>query len=127
MKYLSRSQILLVHSIVIDETGGGHGMRDSHAILGLIAAPKQKVIGKELYPTVFEKAALYARDIILNHPFVDGNKRTGVAVVAVFLEHNGYKSTAMEGDFERLALRIIAEHLTVPAIAIWFTKHFQKI
>lgn len=113
--------------MVIDETGGSHGVRDSHAILGLIAAPKQKVFGKELYLTVFEKAALYARDIVLNHPFVDGNKRTGIAAAAVFLEHNGYKSIAMEGEFERLALRVIAEHLTVQAIATWFTNHFRKI
>lgn len=113
--------------MVIDETGGSHGVRNTHMILSLVAAPAQSAFGKELYPTVFEKAALYARDIIMNHSFIDGNKRTGITAAAVFLENNGYIITTKEGEFENLALRIVAERLGVQDIAAWFKKHSKKM
>lgn len=127
MKYLTKEQILLIHSIVIDEIGGLHGVRDKYAILSLEATPKQKVFGKELYQTIFFKAAVYARDIIMNHPFVDGNKRTGVMIASVFLENNGYKIIAKEGELEKLALKVVVEKLSLEKIAIWFKKHSKKI
>ena len=89
-KYLSEAEILLIHSRLIDETGGLHGIRDLHAILSVIEQPRQAVFGKELYPTVFLKAAVYARHIIAHHPFLDGNKRTGITAASVFLSDNGY-------------------------------------
>lgn len=127
MRYLTREQILLIHSLIIDETSGSHGVRDLHAILSLEKSPTQSVFGKELYPTIFEKAALYLRDIIMNHPFVDGNKRTGVTAASVFLEDNGYEIIANEGEFEALALRIVSERLEIATIAQWFKTHSRKI
>lgn len=127
MNYLTREQILLIHSILIDETGGSHGVRDAHTILHLEQAAAQSVFGRELYPTLYEKAAVYARTVILNHPFIDGNKRAGVTTASVFLENNGHLIVAHEGEIETLALRIIAEKLDIPAIAAWFKKHARKI
>lgn len=126
MKYLSKEQILLIHSLAVDETGGAHGVRDLHAVLSLEELPRQKVFGKELYPTAFEKAALYARNIIMNHPFIDGNKRTGMTAAAVFLENNGYEFIAEEGEIERFALRVISEKLDIKAIAAWLKRHAGK-
>jgi len=125
--YLSKEDILQIHSIAIDETGGLHGVRDHAAILSLENAPKQKVFGKELYPTIFLKAAIYARDIIMNHPFLDGNKRTGMVAASVFLENNGYEVAAKEGEIEKLALKIIANKLSVGAIAAWLKKHSKRL
>lgn len=105
--------------MVIDETGGLHGVRDMDAILGLESAPKQKVFGKELYPTIFEKSAVYIRDIIMRHPFLDGNKRSGMTAAAVFLEDNGHEMVAKEGEIEKFALRVILEKLDLEAIAAW--------
>ena len=127
MDYLSKEDILQIHSIAIDETGGLHGVRDHAAILSLENAPKQKVFGKELYPTIFLKAAIYARDIIMNHPFLDGNKRTGMVAASVFLENNGYEVAAKEGEIEKFALKIIADKLSVGAIAAWFKKHSKRL
>lgn len=109
--------------MAIDETGGSHGVRDLSAILSIENSPKQKVFGKELYPTVFLKAGLYARNIIQNHPFLDGNKRTGMIGAFVFLEDNGYMSIAKEGEIYAFALEIIKEKLGVEAIAAWFAAH----
>ena len=107
MDYLVKEDILLIDSIIIDETGGSHGVRDYHAILTLEDLPRQTVFVKELYPTVFLKAALYVRNIIMGHPFVDGNKRTGMTAASVFLENNGYKITAQKGEIEKFALKIV--------------------
>lgn len=109
--------------MAIDETGGMHGIRDLPAILSSEIAPKQKVFGKELYDTAFLKAAVYARDIILNHPFLDGNKRTGMTTAFVFLEDNGYLSTVREGEIYAFALKIIKEKLKIEVIAKWFERH----
>ena len=87
----------------------------------------QKILGKELYPSIFAKAAVYARNIIMNRPFIDGNKRTGVTVASIFLEQNGYYLTAKEGEIEAFALRIITDRLDIGIIAEWFLKHSRTI
>jgi death-on-curing protein len=127
MKYLTREQILLIHSILIDETGGSHGVRDYHAIFSLEDLPRQSVFGKELYPTIFEKAAVLARNIIVNHPFIDGNKRTGITTASVFLESNGYILGVKDGKIKAFALRIVLERLSVKDISKWFQKNSKQV
>lgn len=127
VRYLTKEQILLIHSMLIDETGGSHGIRDHGTILSLEDFPRQSVFGKELYGTVFKKAAVYARTIIFNHPFVDGNKRTAMTAASVFLENNGYKVTVETGVIARFALRIIEKKLVLDAIALWFKQHTRRI
>lgn len=113
----------MVHSMIIDETGGRHGVRDYNTILSLEGLPKQKIFGKELYPDIYIKVAVYARTIIMNHPFIDGNKRTGTTAAVVFLEHNGYSLFAKEGEIEKFALKVVTEKLSLEIIADWFRKH----
>ena len=125
-KYLSEEDILLIHSRVVDETGGLHGVRDRHAIASVVGQPRQAVFGKELYATMFLKAAVYARNIIAHHPFLDGNKRTGITVASVFLEENGYQIEAHEGEFYSLALRIAKDKWEYEKIAVWFKTHAIK-
>ncbi len=125
-KYLSEEDILLIHSRVVDETGGLHGVRDRHAIASVVGQPQQAVFGKELYATVFLKAAVYARNIIAHHPFLDGNKRTGITVASVFLEESGYRIEAHEGEFYSLALRIAEDKWEYEKIATWFQTHAIK-
>jgi len=127
VRYLTKEQILLIHSMVIDETGGTHGVRDYDAILGLESLPRQSAFGKELYPTLFAKTAVYARNIISGHPFVDGNKRTAMTAASVFLENNGYKLVVEKGMVEKFALRLVKEKLDIGAIASWFEKNTGKI
>ena len=127
MQYLTAKQILLIHSMIIHETGGLHGVRDRNAILALEDLPGQRVFEKELYPTMFLKAAVYARGIITAHPFFDGNKRTGMTAASVFLESNGYKVLARKGEVEKLALEIIEKKFDLEHIADWFKKNSRKI
>ena len=121
--YLTAERILQIHSMLIDETGGSHGLRDTNTVLSVEQMPQQMAFGKELYPTMFLKAAVYARSIVMNHPFIDGNKRTGITAAFVFLERNGYVSTAKEGEIEEFALKIVTEKLSLEIIANWFKKN----
>lgn len=127
MEYLTKEQILLIHSIIVSETGGLHGVREHGAILSLEALPQQKVFGKELYPTIFLKAAVYVRNIIFSHPFLDGNKRTAMTSASVFLENNGYKIGAKEGEIEKIALRVISNKLSLEQMALWLKKNSKPI
>ena len=127
MKYLTGEQIILIHSIVIDETGGSHGIREHDIILSLENTPRQHVFGKELYPTIFLKAAVYTRHIIFYHPFLDGNKRSGMASASVFLENKGWKIFVKEGEIKTFALNIVAEKMEIEKIAAWFKKHSKKL
>ena len=102
-------------------------MRDRTVLLSLEELPRQQAFGQELYPTVFLKAALYARNIITAHPFVDGNKRTGMSSAFVFLENNDFESTAKEGEIEKFALKIATEKLQLGTIASWFKNCSKKI
>ena len=119
-RYLSEEEIVLIHNRIVDETGGLHGIRERHAIQSVVEQPRQAVFGKELYQSLHLKAAVYARNIIAHHPFLDGNKRTGIAVASVFLADNGLVVNAEEGDFFALALHIAEEKWEYEAIAAWF-------
>ncbi|MGH7237275.1 MAG: type II toxin-antitoxin system death-on-curing family toxin, partial [Candidatus Saccharimonadales bacterium] len=116
---LTEEEILLAHFKLIERFGGSHGTRDIERVKSVVAAPKQKIFGVEQYPSVFEKAAVYAGNIIGDHPFVDGNKRTGITIAIMFLQRNGKKFIAQKRELEDFAARVAAQHLAVPAIAAW--------
>ncbi len=122
-RYLAEEEILLAHFKLIERYGGAHGVRSRERIKSVVNAPKQAVFGTEQYPDLFEKAAVYARNIIGDHPFNDGNKRTGITVAIMFLQRNGQKFKAKKGELEDFAVRIAIEHPDIPAIAAWLERH----
>ncbi|MFA6042221.1 MAG: type II toxin-antitoxin system death-on-curing family toxin [Patescibacteria group bacterium] len=127
MRYLKVEHLLKMHSFVVDETGGAHGLRDRGRLESATTRPQQSVFGKELFPTIFQKAAAYAHAIIFDHPFVDGNKRTAMTAALVFLEDNGFRCVTKEGEIHAFALRIVREKMEIPSIAIWLQKHTEQI
>lgn len=94
MKYLGVEEILRLHFQIITDFGGSSGVRELSRLKSVSEAPRQEVFGLAQYESVFEKAAVYVRNIIADHPFVDGNKRTAITCSAVFLLRNGFKLTA---------------------------------
>ncbi len=124
-RYVTLEELLRLHFQVINDYGGSHGVRDEGRLQSVIAAPAQEVFGKEQYPSVFEKAAVYFRNIIGDHPFVDGNKRTAVTVMAIFLVRNGYRLIARPKDLEDFAVRVATDHLDVAVIAEWLKSHHK--
>ena len=83
-----------LHRILIDKFGGSHGIRDLTAIESAIARPFQTFDGNDLYPSVLEKAASLIESILVNHPFIDGNKRTGYTLLRIYLIQNGVDMNA---------------------------------
>ena len=127
MKYLSVEDILLIHSAVVDETGGSHGVRDMNALLTMEALPQQAMFGNELYETIWKKSATYVRTIIFNHPFIDGNKRSAMACADMFLQFNGYEIKVKKGGVETFALSVIEKRLDIAEIAVWFKENSRKV
>lgn len=73
---ITKAEVLLIHDQVVLLHGGANGVRDIGGLESAIARSYQSFAGEELYPSCFEKAAAIGESIIMNHPFVDGNKRT---------------------------------------------------
>lgn len=121
--YLTEEEILLAHFTLIERYGGSHGTRDLERIKSVVRAVKQEVFGVEQYPDIFEKSAVYARNIIADHPFSDGNKRTGITMASIFLNENGKNFTASVGELEDFAVKVATDHLEVETIANWLEKH----
>lgn len=125
MKYLRLEEILRLHYMLVEDFGGLHGVRDENRLKSVVEAPQAIMYGVEQYTTVYEKAAVYMRNIIQDHPFHDGNKRTGVTVGGVFLQRNNVPLTVQPRELEDFAVRIATDHLDVAAIADWLAAHTQ--
>ena len=89
MKILTKHQIVLLHEQLITETGGSHGLRDEGMLESALSAPLQEFQAFSPYPTIQQKAARLAYGLIMNHPFVDGNKRIGAHAMLTLLLLNG--------------------------------------
>lgn len=126
MKYLSAEDILVIHARIIDLTGGLHGVRDVDLLAHSAEKPKARFGGKEQFRGVFRKTAVYLDSFARHQIFVDGNKRTAIAVAARFLFLNGYEFTASNEEAERFVLKVATDKLAIEVIADWFKKHTKK-
>ncbi len=123
MNYLTPEQILFLHARLIEETGGSHGLRDLGLLESAAARPQATFGGQDLYPGLFSKAAALMDFLIHNHPFVDGNKRTGVTASALFLLHNSYRLTATNSELEVFTRRVADFRPDISEIADWLQIH----
>ncbi len=123
MKYLTAQDILVLHARVVAKTGGSQGIRDVHLLASLTERPRASFGGKEMFPSIFEKAASYLESLAKYHVFVDGNKRTAITASARFLFLNGYRFTASNKEVENFVLRVAQEQVDLAEIAEWFKDH----
>jgi death on curing protein len=126
-KYLNEEEILLAHFALIERYDGTHGVRDLKRIKSVTQAVKQEVFGVEQYLSLYEKAAIYARNIIADHPFADGNKRTGITAAVMFLKRNRVNFMAQKGELEDFAVQIATDHLDIPTIAAWLEHNCRVV
>ncbi len=127
MKLLSLEQVLQLHVLALLESGGGEGIRDLGRLESAVASQTQEAFGEILYESLHEKAAAMCRNIIGDHPFIDGNKRTGMLTALTLLSINGFKVKIKKGELEDFAVCIAVEKLDVPAIADWLKKHSTPV
>lgn len=123
MNYLTPEQILFLHARLIEETGGSHGLRDLGLLESAAARPQATYGGQDLYPDLFSKAAALMDSLIHNHPFVDGNKRTGITAAGLFLVRNGYRLDASNPDLEAFTRQVAESKPDITEIAGWLQAH----
>jgi death-on-curing protein len=120
---LTLSEILQLHSRVIQQTGGSTGVRDLSALQSSVAMPRMTFEGKELYPDLESKAAALCFSIVMNHPFVDGNKRVGHAAMEIFLALNGFELDATVEESETTMLTLAAGKLSRDQLSLWVRRN----
>lgn len=123
MIYLTAEQVLFLHSRLVEETGGTHDVRDISMLLSAVGRPQASFDNQDLYPGPFHKAASLMDSLIRNYPFVDGNKRTGIAAASIFLRVNGFELTATNEALEKFTLQVAQSRLSIDDIAAWFELH----
>ena len=120
-RWLRQDVVVAVHDEQIAEHGGRPGLRDAGLLSSARARPQHKVAyGK---PSAFDLAAAYASGIILNHPFVDGNKRTGFLAAYVFLDLNGLDMVASEVEAVSAVLALTLREIDEDTFANWLKEH----
>lgn len=122
-RYLSAQQVLFIHARLTDETGGDHLLRDVGLLASAVARPRAAFGGQELYSDLFAQAAALMQSLLLNHPFLDGNKRTGITAAALLLLRNGYRLTADNAGLERFTFAVVNGQQSFQEMAAWFRAH----
>ncbi|WP_019002576.1 type II toxin-antitoxin system death-on-curing family toxin [Succinimonas amylolytica] len=120
---ISKEQVIALHSHLISETGGSDGIRDRGLLESAMAAPFQVFGDKEAFPSIPQKAARIGYGIIKNHAFIDGNKRSGVHCMLVFLALNRIELDYTQDELSDIVLRIAASDLIFEDLLKWIIEH----
>lgn len=127
IRYVTLEEVLIIRDGVMEQTGGRKGILEFTLLHSAIERPKATFGGKELYPGVFEKAAALMHSLILNHPFNDGNKRTGLAITIWFLCQNGWLLAATEEEVIQFTLDIQKKHMVFEDVVSWLEAHTTSL
>lgn len=123
MRYLTLNEVLEVHRQVVAQSGGAEGLMHLPALESALAQPQMTFDSADLYPTLVDKAVALGYALIKNHPFLDGNKRTGHAAMEVFLVLNGYEIRAPVDEQERVILQVAASEIEREELTAWLRTH----
>ena len=123
MRTLTLRDALRLHELLLAATGGTAGVRDVGTLESALYHAYASFDGKDLYPTIEEKAARQAYAIVRNHAFVDGNKRMGLLVMLTFLESNGIKLAFESAELVELGLGVAAGSIDAGQVLAWIQEH----
>jgi len=112
-------QALGIHEMVVKQFGGSMGVRDAGGLESALARPFQTFGGEDLYPDLFSKAAAIGESIIINHPFIDGNKRTGYVLMESILRFGGIKIIAANDKLYNFVISISTGETKFEEIVEW--------
>ena len=123
---ISVSEAILIQDILIEKFGGTRGIRDRGLLESALSRPFQTFDNKDLYPSVIKKAAALIESILINHPFIDGNKRIGYVLMRLFLIDNGLDIFANQDDKYDFVINIASGHFDFDKICTWLEKHTKE-
>ncbi len=115
--------VLFIHEHIIAKAGGKQGIRDFALLHSALERCKVTFGGEDLYPTLLQKTAALWHSMTMNHPFLDGNKRTAFATVSRFLYLNGYQITASQDEIVRICISVDNDGLKLSEIVSWLEKN----
>ena len=124
--HLSLEQILHIHGRMIEKYGGSPGIRDQGLLESAIMRPQTSAFGEDAYPTLSLKAAVLLHSLIKNHPFVDGNKRTGFGAMHLMLLTNGWDLTSETDEEVTIAIRVATGDYGYEQAALWIEENSRK-
>ena len=122
--WLTREECLALHEMMLSQYGGSEGLRDENMLESALAKPRHLFACGE--PTMSDLAASYVCGLVKNHPFIDGNKRTGLMLGAGFLERNGYEFHASEAEAVVRTLALAAGELSESEFAAWLKANSMR-
>ncbi len=123
MKRLTKTQVIRMHRLLIQETGGSEGIRDEGLLDSALNAPFQTFDGEDVYKTIQAKAAKLGFSLINNHPFIDGNKIIGTLAMLVFLEINGIEINCTDDELIKLGLGLADGSVNNMNLLGWIIDH----
>ena len=125
--YLTLDEVLTIHRQILEQSGGAVGIRDLGSLESALAQPMMTFDGDELYPTLIDKAAALGFSLVMNHPFVDGNKRTGHAAMEIFLVMNDLEIAATVDEQEAVILLLAEGSLDRQAFTKWLGSRVKVV
>lgn len=125
MIWIKPEDVILLHSRIIQATGGTDGLRDLHGLEAAIAAPLQSFDGQDFFPTEIEKIARLGYGLAANHAFLDGNKRIGAMMTQLLLKWNGYQLELCQGELADMFIAIADGRADEQTLLSWIQAHLR--
>lgn len=120
---ISKKEVLEIHTILIERFGGSDRIRDQELLDSALNRPYQTFDGNELYPSPIDKAAAMLESIVKNHPFVDGNKRTGYVLARLLMMNEQLNIQAGQEQKYQFVISISKGELSFEQIKEWLEKN----
>jgi len=125
---VSVEDLVWIHSSAIARYGGASGIRDAGSLEAAVARPYTSFGGEDMFPGPFAKAAALMESVIQRHPFVDGNKRTGVASAIYLLRRHDYRLAGVSNArLVEIALDVASHHMDTDVLTRWFEDHTESV
>ena len=124
--YLSLDQVLALQKAQVEEYGGAHGLRERGSLEAALARPQMTFGGEDLYPGIADKGAALWHSLVMNHPFIDGNKRIGAMAAELFLGLNGVDLLATDEELVETTMATARGEMSAEALAIWIRQRSRE-
>jgi death-on-curing protein len=124
--YLSLSQVIALHALQMRRFGGASGLRDRGALEAAVARPRATFGGEDLYPDLAAKAAALMHSLVMNHPFLDGNKRVGAHAALLFLRANEARPVVAPAELTEVTVAVARGEVSAEALAIWLRQRMER-
>jgi len=123
MKKLTKEQVFMLHRELINAHGGSDGLRDEALLDSALAAPFQTFGGQYVYPTIQQRAVRLGFGLLMNHPFIDGNKRIGAHVMLTVLTMNGIELQHTQKELYETIIKVAASEASFEELLNWVLDH----